>query len=400
PTRIMRRTLTATLAAGAEASWHDPLQRIAAFPVKLTVRFMNEQGDSAQPAARFQIVQDAHCQLIAGASEFELIANQPQTLPLTLATRAASTDKSEYRVGVTVVPLGASPRVEYVPPRVHTELTGLKSPAVMTTTIATTVTGQSAPHWIDLVTCTARFAADVEFDVRGPINHGARITLVAPPDVTGFEFTPEVLQTGRQTVRFTIDVRLAPRPQQTTLTFQIAPPPPQGGVRFAKPLPWRLQVEGPSPVNLAAVIGGRFPTQLTTAIADNEATASLDFTPIVNGTAAVAQGLTAEVVASGAGIATFGSPDSPLFTDMAAQIQVRPPASRPFFRDVLVQGHLQLRTRPPTAAVQPVQYPLVIAVRAPFKRLAFLLSVSLSGLLTVILLTRLYVKLRSTDVSS
>ncbi len=401
PTRIVGRELSATLALSGQAKWHDPLQRIAAFPVRLTVGFTTKGGNGGVQRGKFQIVQDTPCELLNGTREFELIANHPKTLPLTFTASSSSTKPSSYQVGLTVIPVSAQPGVKYVPARVHTQLTGLKEPAAVTTTITTTVTGQSACQWVNLATCTARLSADVEFEVRGPMTPGERIMLVGPPEVSAFEFSPEILHTGSQTVRFTIDVRVAPHPRQTTLSFAIEPPPPQGGVRFAKPQPIRLQVEGPPAVSLAAAIGNQLPSQLTTAIADNVSSASLNFTPIVNGAAAdVAQGLQADVSASGTGIATSSTAITPLFTDTNAVIHVTPPAPRPFFRDVLVDGHVLLRTDPPTAAVQPVQYPLQIAVRAPFKRLAFLLAVSLSVLLTVIMLMRLYLKLRSTDVTS
>ncbi|MCA9076493.1 MAG: VWA domain-containing protein [Planctomycetaceae bacterium] len=401
PIRIVGRKLSASLALNGQAKWHDPLQRIAAFPVRLTVGFTTKGGNGGTERGKFQIVQDTPCELLNGTTEFELIANQPKTLPLTFTASSSSTKPSTYQVGLTVIPVSAQAGVEYVPARVHTELTGLTGPAAVTTTITTTVTGQSACHWVNLATCTARFSADVEFEVRGPMTPGERIMLVGPPEVAAFEFSPEILHTGSQTVRFTIDVRLAPHPRQTTLSFAIKPPPPQGGVRFGNPRPIRLQVQGPPAVSLAAAVGNQLPAQLTTAIADNVTSASLNFTPILNGAAAdIAQGMSADVSASGSGIATSSAAITPLFTNTQTEIRITPPASRPFFRDVLVEGQVLLRTDPPTAAVQPVSYPLEIAVRAPFKRLAFLLAVSLSGLLTFLLLTRLYVKLRSTDVSS
>lgn len=394
PVRTRRRELKATMTKRGAPTWHDPLDQLVACSVNLTASFKALNGDDHRQPSRFRIIADRHCRIVTGPQEFELTANRPKAIPLTLVTRSAA----DSQVGLSVVPVGDQSPIVYTPPRVHAILTGWKTPAAVTSTITARVNSVSAPQWVNLADCTARLIADVEFEVNGPITNGARFTLVVPAQVTAFEFSPQTLHTGKQTARFTLDARLDPAPDQTTLTFRIVPPSPVGGVRFAAPKPFGFRVVGPSVVSLALAGTSAASRPLRTAMADNDQTALLPLTPVLSGaTTEAVRSIAVDLSASGAQLSTRIPAARPLYSRAETQIHVAPPIARPFFQDVIVRGQVALQSNPPTPAVQSVQYPLEIVLRAPFKRLAFLLAVSLSVLVTVIMLLRMYLNLRKTE---
>lgn len=226
PPLRLRNRLTATLESAQPVAWHDLLQERACVRTILSIRV--EPLDGATHVDRstdFVVVPERGAALTAGKPQLHAPGAGEFRFPLELALepeRSGQTRTPLYCVRLAIKATNRRPNLVCEPPELRLASSPLPAPAPAVTQIAAVVVGVTKPRWLR-IDDRAAIAARLEFDVRGPMPPGTRLSLIAPPGIQEIKLTPAELQSGRQQIELSAAGRLPVVTGPTTLSFLVAP---------------------------------------------------------------------------------------------------------------------------------------------------------------------------------
>lgn len=380
--------------------WLDPLRLRAAVPLKLALEVTSADGKPWSQPVPFRIVPESGSALVEG--DDALLLGGPGRYEVTVTMSGvpqypdSGASPPEFLVAFRIVPQNLPPNATFEPPELGVEQ-HFPSPSQVTTMISARFLSLAPPQWIDVVKGIASFQADVVVSVAGPLSPNAELVLRCPPAIHDVKINPNVLQSGEQTVRLTLWARLTPAPTREQLVFRILPPPAYGAVHYDAPHPLSCHITGPRPLQLALSDGKRVPSHLTTTLRDTSKATRLRIVPVVlhlNDALAV-RGLSCSLQTQGrVSVASPGHLPVHVACDLSVRVNQR--TSTSFFRDVTVDDVITVSPPSGVAAVIGSRQPVRVRIEAPFKRLVFYLAVGISLVIALLLMLRMYLRLRTT----
>ncbi|GEM_PF-4444126 len=404
PRDLFTLSAKASMIMAKPAYWSDAAAEKPAFPLQITIDVKSLPDLPWPDAVTLQFKPQAGLRLVNGNDTFTL--KKPGVVPLAIIVEAPAPAKTgnasptKIKLGVTIAPIKLPPDMTLEPAEMLVVCeAALPAPAV--TKLTTRTRSVSPARWLDVVQGVAIFDADVEFKVDGPLQADAHIGVQCPPGVRNIQFHPTKIATGTQIVRLTVECELPPAPTKRLLNFPVLPPRTPNTIQIAAPAPIKLKIVGPAPLQLVLCQGGRLQQALQAVACDKSEPATLCVTPVLVGLAdgARADGLNAKIVC-GPLVQLGGAPV--LGVNQAGDLAPKTAAatSTSFFLDSVVEEELTVTSATPTAAVLGSKQRIVLRIEAPFKRLFFYLAASLSAVLVLFLLFRMYSRLTTTREES
>jgi hypothetical protein len=246
--------------------------------------------------------------------------------------------------------------------------------------------------WSDPSEGVVRVVARLELEVNGSFSGPLPLSLSAPANVPEFLIQPPRLIEGTQVLQLELQVRCQPE-QAVRLPFSIVPPQLSGGMRCEPGGPVEVSFIAPPRLKLALLQEGLPVVELHQTLPDNVEEALFEIMPALanGGTAWKGLPLVLERVEQ---------ESNPLSLFLGSEQEIAFPVRplvRPFFRDMEWKETILLRPTHPSAAMAPVEVPVRLTLRAPFHRLALVLSAGGCSLLGGVLLCILFWKLRQTS---
>lgn len=399
PKREVEIVTTTSFDFPSPASWIDPLKLRASYPIILNFDVKKLKNSTVDPAGNVRVIPDADTRIVNGDEVFRLPGTGEYQVPMTLelypVDAALELHKMRFGFGLKLRPESNNPNIVVTPDELHVEYRKLQPPAPVSTNLELALREIHAVEWMDLRRQIVFIDATLVLSAKGPVPEGVVLSLNSD-QCPRLDYRPRTFHTGIQHVRIRLLTKAEPSPTKNHLEIKFQPPKQVGAIIFPATQPLKLQFHCPEPVKLVANVDGQ-PFEAT--VADNARQVDFGVVPRLIGLRHQAAGIGMKIDISGKGQGLRIPPISqlPLKRRSTVTTKIDGTVHGSFFRDSRRTGIVEIAASSDTNAVIGVPQKLDIVVLAPFKRLLVLLGVSLSSLAAIILIIRMFVKLRQTD---
>jgi len=227
-------------------------------------------------------------------------------------------------------------------------------------------------RWIDPAQSIGSFGAEVELRVSGPLPADSEVLVRTPGGVRSVRFHPNVIRSGTQSIRLTIDGELIPK-QLNSFVFDLLPPKTGDAIQIAAPAPIRLEVHGPVPLQVALSQDGIVHPLFQRRTRDAQQPVRLRVTPVLLGVDDIRMATGIPVAIKGGEGLIWSGTESPIGVNDVRDLYVTlpPNVETSFFRDTVWDAEVRVQPSVASAALVGSTQTVRLRVEAPFKRYLF-----------------------------
>jgi len=366
PPRGGRYSFQASAAPSGVPEWLDPLGRRARVPLELTVTIQPPQGQTWLGPVRFQVSSSKHWGL---ASPSFLTIEEGKPLRTKIVLEGLFMDRARTSIPLELKVAGVPPGVN-VSPELVAMSADVPLPPPTVVHIEHQLRSVGPAHWTHPAQSIASFVAEVELRVSGPLPPESEVLVHTPGRVRSVRFQPNVIRSGTQSIRLSIDAELVPK-QLNSFVFDLIPPKTGDAIQIASPAPIRLDVHGPTPLQVALSQDGIVHPLFQRRTRDAQQPVRLRVTPVLLDVDDARMGIPVAII-GGEGFIWSGTEKAVELNDVRDLYVTLPSdVETSFFRDTVWDADVRVQPSVASAALVGSTQTVRLRVEAPFKRYLF-----------------------------